>query len=89
MSTHEEVDACEGKMHLPAYLRKVEADARFIITQRGRPVAELIPVDSNVRSEAGRPRGKCVNSSSIMPRCAVAMSKALWKRAWTDALRPE
>jgi prevent-host-death family protein len=53
MSIHEEVGAYEAKTHLPAYLRKVEAGARFIITQRGRPVAELIPVDSNVRSEAG------------------------------------
>jgi prevent-host-death family protein len=53
MSTHEEIDAYEAKIHFPAYLRKVEAGARFIITQCGRPVAELIPVDSNVRSEAG------------------------------------
>jgi len=53
MSIHEEVDTYEAKTHFPAYLRKVEAGARFIITRRGRPVAELIPVDSNVRSEAG------------------------------------
>lgn len=53
MSIHDEVGAYEAKTHLPAYLRKVEAGARFIITQRGRPVAELIPVDSDARIEAG------------------------------------
>ncbi|MCA1805461.1 MAG: type II toxin-antitoxin system prevent-host-death family antitoxin [Xanthomonadaceae bacterium] len=53
MSFREEVGAHEARTHLPAYLRKVEAGARFIITQRGRPVAKLIPLDSNVRSQAG------------------------------------
>jgi prevent-host-death family protein len=53
MSIHEEIDVWEAKTQFPAYLRKVEAGARFIITQRGRPVAELIPVDSDARSEDG------------------------------------
>ncbi len=53
MSIHNEIDAIEAKAHLHAYLRKVEAGVRFIITHRGRPIAKLIPVDSNVRSKAG------------------------------------
>lgn len=38
-----EVDAYEGKTRLPAMLREVRAGRRFTITQRGEPVAELVP----------------------------------------------
>lgn len=39
----QEVGAYEAKTHLAAYLRAVQAGQRYTITQRGRPVAELLP----------------------------------------------
>ncbi len=40
----ETIGAFEAKTHLPRLLREAEAGKRFVITQRGRPVAELIPL---------------------------------------------
>jgi prevent-host-death family protein len=44
METNHSIGAYEAKTKLPEYLRKVIAGERFTITQRGQPVAELIPV---------------------------------------------
>ena len=37
------IDALEARNHLPHLLRRVQAGKRFVITTKGRPVAELIP----------------------------------------------
>ncbi|WP_290649759.1 type II toxin-antitoxin system prevent-host-death family antitoxin [Aquisalimonas sp.] len=47
-----EIGAYEARTHLAELLRKVAAGGRFTITQRGRPVAELIPVGSSREQEA-------------------------------------
>ena len=39
------VGAYEAKTHLSKLLERVEQGERFIITKRGRPVAELIPIE--------------------------------------------
>lgn len=39
----ETVGAFEAKTHLSRILREAQAGKRFIITQRGRPVAEIHP----------------------------------------------
>lgn len=44
-----EVGAYEAKTHLAAYLRSVQAGQRYTITQRGRPVAELLPYGASQR----------------------------------------
>jgi len=44
MSKSTEIGAYEAKTRLPEYLRKVREGRRFTITQRGAPVAELVPV---------------------------------------------
>ncbi|NJL70298.1 MAG: type II toxin-antitoxin system prevent-host-death family antitoxin [Candidatus Competibacteraceae bacterium] len=41
----ETVGAFEAKTHLSRLLRQARAGRRFIITQRGKPVAELGPVE--------------------------------------------
>lgn len=51
MSTLNEVGAYEAKTHLPEMLRKVREGAAFLITQRGEPVAELVPAGSNRRQQ--------------------------------------
>jgi prevent-host-death family protein len=40
-----EIGAYEAKTRLPEYLRKVREGRRFTITQRGVPVARLVPAD--------------------------------------------
>lgn len=43
MTTYVEIGAYEAKTHLADFLRKVQAGAAYRITQRGKPVADLIP----------------------------------------------
>lgn len=44
MSKQSKIGAYETKTRLPAFLREVvRSGARFTITQRGKPVAELVP----------------------------------------------
>lgn len=43
MTAYVEIGAYEAKTHLADFLRKVQAGAAFRITQRGKPVADLIP----------------------------------------------
>lgn len=60
MSDKLEVGAYQAKTHLPDLLRKVRAGLRFTITQRGRAVADLVPVGTDVlqsnAAAAGRMR---------------------------------
>ncbi|MDZ7811567.1 MAG: type II toxin-antitoxin system prevent-host-death family antitoxin [Arhodomonas sp.] len=51
MSKSSEIGAYETKSRLPAYLRAVQAGARFTITQRGRPIAELVPYGTTQRRD--------------------------------------
>ena len=51
MVEKQEIGAYEAKSKLPEFLRKVAAGERFTITQRGRPVAELIPVNAGSRGD--------------------------------------
>ncbi|WP_416053080.1 type II toxin-antitoxin system Phd/YefM family antitoxin [Cupriavidus basilensis] len=44
-----EVGSYDAKTKLPELLRKVEQGERFTITQRGRPIADLVPSADNVR----------------------------------------
>jgi prevent-host-death family protein len=50
------IGAYEAKTHLPRLLREVEAGQSFTISVRGKPVAELRPVEqpSTDREEAVR-----------------------------------
>lgn len=46
MKKSPDIGAYESKTKLPEYLRKAVAGLRFTITQRGQPVAQLIPADA-------------------------------------------
>lgn len=46
------VGAHEAKTRLPELLRAVQAGARFTITRRGKPVAELVPLGITRRQSA-------------------------------------
>lgn len=47
-----EVGAYEAKTHLPDLLRRVRAGQRFTITQRGEPVADLVPTGADLAQAA-------------------------------------
>lgn len=52
MGEHDEIGAYEAKTRLPEFLRRVRAGGRFTITQRGKPIAELLPVQTGQRRRA-------------------------------------
>jgi prevent-host-death family protein len=43
MAAYTEIGTYEAKTHLADFLRKVKAGSVFRITQRGEPVADLVP----------------------------------------------
>ena len=45
----EEIGSYDAKTKLPEILRRVETGESFTITNRGRPVADLIPSSANDR----------------------------------------
>jgi prevent-host-death family protein len=51
MREDHQIGAYEAKTKLPELLRKVVAGERFTITQRGQPVAHLIPADAAERGD--------------------------------------
>lgn len=52
MSTLTEIGAYEAKTRLPEYLRKVREGNAFRITQRGEPVADLVPAGDAQKHQA-------------------------------------
>ena len=44
---NEEIGSYDAKTKLPEILRRVEAGERFTITNRGKPVADLVPSRSS------------------------------------------
>ena len=42
----EEISLREANQHFAKYVRAVEQGGAFIITRRGEPVAQLVPVDT-------------------------------------------
>ncbi|MBK8524388.1 MAG: type II toxin-antitoxin system prevent-host-death family antitoxin, partial [Betaproteobacteria bacterium] len=52
MSTLTEIGAYEAKTRLPEYLRKVREGDTFRITQRGEPVADLVPAGTAQKRQA-------------------------------------
>lgn len=54
MARPDEIDAHEARRHLAELLRRVKAGDRFVITHRGKAVAELVPVQTTERRGAAR-----------------------------------
>ncbi len=47
-----EVGSYEAKTKLPELLRGIQAGKRYTITLRGEAIADLVPAESNKRSDA-------------------------------------
>ena len=71
-----EIGAYEAKSRLPEYLRQVREGRRFVITQRGEPVAELVPVGAVERLRATRAATELLAFVRESPRQTVDL-KAL------------
>lgn len=48
-----EIDSYDAKTKLPEILRRVASGERFTITNRGKPVADLIPCRSGIHAKTG------------------------------------
>ena len=48
----EEIGSYEAKTRLPEILRRVEAGEAFTITNRGKPIADLVPSRARRRSKS-------------------------------------
>lgn len=48
------IQASEAKTHLPQLLDDVERGATLVITRRGRPIARLIPEESDRQAKVER-----------------------------------
>lgn len=44
----------ELKSHLSAYLRRVKAGETVVITERGRPVGRILPLEGSLEKSLGR-----------------------------------
>ena len=47
-----EIGACQARTHLPELLRQVKAGKRFTITHRGEAIADLVPAEGALPTNA-------------------------------------
>ncbi len=59
------VSVTELKAHLSRYLRKVKAGSIVQVTERGRPIARLAPVD--MAGSSDDVRGRLVRDGTLVP----------------------
>lgn len=58
MSPLQTIGTYETKTHLADLLRRVRAGQGFCITQRGEPVADLLPVGTHLRRSGAQAAGR-------------------------------
>lgn len=54
----EETNIHEAKTHLSRLLKRVQAGEEVVIAKAGKPVAKLVPIQSQRQREPGRLRGE-------------------------------
>jgi prevent-host-death family protein len=74
-----EIGAHEAKAHLPRLLDRVEKGERFVITRRGRAVAELGPVGKRDETSIRRAIGELRSLRDELARRGVRMRDLLRK----------
>ncbi len=73
------IGADEAKTHLPRLLNRVEKGERFVITRRGRPVAELTPIGKRNEKSIWRAIGDLRSLRNELARRGVRMRDRLRK----------
>jgi len=75
--TSTEIGAFEAKTRLSEILRKVQQGQRFTITLRGKPVAEVVPLQRNRREVE-----EAVRSLRAMPKITGVSGETI--REWIE-----
>jgi prevent-host-death family protein len=70
------IGAFEAKTHLSRLLEQVAAGEKFVITRHGKPVAQLVPIESEdnakrLRREAAIVRLKTVGDGNRLERITI------------------
>ena len=68
----------ELKARLSEYLARVRAGSEVLVTERGRPVAKIVPVDTAAISQSSSERESCVPVRSICHRRSSTWSPLEW-----------
>jgi prevent-host-death family protein len=77
MSQLQAIGAYETKTHLSDFLRRVRAGQGFTITQRGEPVADLLPAGTGVRRNAALAATRMQRFVAAAPEAEPCDIKAL------------
>ncbi|TVQ41558.1 MAG: type II toxin-antitoxin system prevent-host-death family antitoxin [Spirochaetaceae bacterium] len=73
------VGSFDAKTHLAAYLERVERGETFVITRRGRPAAELRPVES-ADSQRRAALAACTELRERLAQRGSSVDVAAWVR---------
>jgi prevent-host-death family protein len=77
MTAATEVGAYEAKTHLAEFLRQVRDGKTFRITQRGEPVADLVPVAAGEKRSAAEAAARMAAFLRAQPPVVGADTQAL------------
>lgn len=77
MATVVEIGTYEVKTHLADFLRKVKAGETYRITQRGEPVADLVPVATGERRSAAQAAARMRRFMREQPALSGVDTRAL------------
>lgn len=77
MTTLQTIGTYETKTHLADLLRQVRAGQGFTITQRGEPVADLLPAGSSVKRAATQAAVRMQQFMQATPQENLADLRAL------------
>lgn len=77
MPSPTEIGAYEAKTRLPEVLRQVQAGSCFTITQRGKPVADLVPAGAMARQSMAGAAERMLSFMRSQPPVAGVDIKAL------------
>ena len=62
-----EVGAFDAKTHLAEILRDVESGTSYVITRRGRPVAQLTPIEPQSHNGSNHVAEQMINRRKTLP----------------------
>jgi prevent-host-death family protein len=77
MSQLQAIGACETRTHLADLLRRVRTGQGFTITQRGEPVADLLPAGAGVRRAGAQAAARMQRFMADAPAVASCDINAL------------
>lgn len=77
MIAAEPVSAYDAKTHLPRLLERTERGERFVITRHGKPVAQLVPVETDGEGEVALAMERVARIRAGLQRRGVRLADVL------------